>query len=168
MRTVIILLCTLTSYSYGQVTKKDILGKWLLIEFQADNTLIVDTQNPMNVVNQNMHQLKKIKPNYSSTDSVEYVNQIMTGMATFDNYFIEFFKSGEYRNTKIVRGRVTNETEEGKFKFIKSRQTIIQVDKKQRTSENRIEMSNKVLRLFIDIGDKKAIMAFKKSDENAR
>jgi hypothetical protein len=168
MRIAIILLCTLTSYSYGQVSKENLLGKWSLLTFHVDSTLIVDVQNPMNVVSQNMYQLKKANPDYSSTDSIEYVNQIITGLKPFDNYFIEFHKNGTYRNSKIIRGRVTQDIEEGQFILVESAQTLIQVDKEKRTSENKIELSNKSLRLFIEIGDKKTIMTFKKNGENAR
>jgi hypothetical protein len=166
MKIVLVLLCTVTSYTYGQVTKENLLGKWSLLTFHVDSILIVDVQNPMNVVRQNMYQLKKAKPDYSSADSLEYMNKIITGLKPFENYFIEFDRNGTYRNSKIMRGRLTNDIEEGQFQLLELTQILIQVDKEGRTFENRIELIDKSLRLFINIGDRETVMTFKKSTEN--
>jgi hypothetical protein len=169
MRTLILILLSSIS-SYGQITKKDILGKWFIKNYQVDSLVIVDNKNPLNVVRQNMYQLKKIKPDYSPSDSIEYATQVIKNMNSFENYFIEFRKDGTYKNTKIVRGQVTKDTEEGQFELVKSKQTLIQVDSQKRTSENKIEIENDLLRLFINIGDRKTIMTFEKrpGDKNAR
>jgi hypothetical protein len=163
MRTLAIILSILVNYSYGQLNEKKIYGKWVLINFDIDNVPVFDKKNPINVVNKSMEVLRIIKPDYNTIDSIEYIHQITTQSSSFTNYSMEFLKNGTYRNTKMSRGQVTNEKENGKFKIIKSTQTLIQIDDKQRKTESRIELNANILRLFIQVGGKDMIMTFEKT-----
>ncbi len=164
----ILLVFTLADNSFGQVTEKNILGKWFLTKFQVDSMLTIDKHNPTNVVLLNINQLKNVKPGYSSSDSVEYANQIMSRMKVFENYFLEFLEDGTYQNTKLARGQKTNGVQSGKFRLKESNKILVQVDADNRTTESSIEINNSVLKIFMNIADKKTIMTFEQIEKNAR
>lgn len=149
---------------HGQVTQEQLLGKWYLQTFHIDSMLVIDKQNPMEVVRQNMHRLKEMKPRYTAADSTAYAEDVLRKIAAFDQYFIEFLEDGTYRNTKIVQGRVTADIEEGQFKLIDSGTALVQEDKAKRVSTSSIEINDGILKLVFNVADRKTTFRFERRE----
>jgi hypothetical protein len=159
---IILILVVQASWSFGQRNRNEIYGNWVLVNFEIDSVLVFDKRNPANVVDQHMEILKIINPNFTNSDSIEYANQIISQTSSFQKYTMSFFKNGTYHNTKLTRGRTTNEKEEGKFEVVKSSQRLIQTDSKQRTTESIFQLNDKILKLFMHVGGKSMTMTFEK------
>ncbi|HEY0029302.1 MAG TPA: hypothetical protein VGC65_00985 [Bacteroidia bacterium] len=147
-----LLLNSIIPYSNAQkLTIDSIVGRWVLYQQSLDSSLIYDVTNPRVMMKYSFWNLKKLKPNYTISDSLKLVENVEAKLVDFKKMFIQFNVDSTYTNRKIKGGgKVTDDVEEGRFVVNVEDQTLTQTDLTGRTLTTKVILSDGILRLIFD------------------
>jgi len=145
-----------------KISIDSIIGNWTLKSLSLDSKMIFDSENPQTIIDANFARLRRIKPNFTTNDSLTLLKNAKTLTEDSKGIFIQFNRDGTYTNAKIVgNARITGNVESGHYIFNELNQQIIQTDQAGQKIISDVSINNGLLGIKINDG-RELIMIYKK------
>jgi hypothetical protein len=143
---------------------KQIVGRWEIHKLFYDTTVVLDIDHWDRHIQQNLAQLRLLKPDYTPEDSLQEIIHLENTKNHLKNVFLEFRKDGTYSRTDFKQRKISLDIITGRYKIIRKTNTLIMTDDNGKQTGADLTIKEDVLILVFEIDRKNQgiVMHYKK------
>lgn len=149
------MLCAFFLLSFVCSTKQqDILGRWYLQRMTLNDNAIMDRSDTAWCMKWSLRNMRKLRPDYSISDSMRVVADVRNGRSAVDSIFIEFSPDGKVIKRELTREAYSLAEEPDTASYTLDEQTgIVSLGSGTRSDKATLCVRGGVLTMKFDFGE---------------